>query len=60
MSGFCEEVPLDAEEDSCVALPEKDVSSCDEDNSTRSNSTTIMTAPPFAGGKEVVHGILIY
>lgn len=45
---------------SCVALPEKDVSSCDEDNSTRSNSTTIMTAPPFAGGKEVVHGILIY
>jgi len=51
------EIPLDVEEDSCEESPEKDVSSCDEDNSTRSNSTTIMTATPFAGGKEVVPGI---
>ena len=55
------EVPLEVKEDSCEESPEKEVSSCDEDNLlTRSNSATITTATPFAGGKEVVPGILIY
>jgi len=47
------EIPLEVEEDSCEESPEKDVSSCDEDNSTRSKNTSLMTSTPFAGGKEV-------
>ena len=51
------EIPTEVEEDNHEESKEKEVSSCDEDNlSTRSNST----ATPFAGGKEVVAGILIY